>query len=189
MFAKLGHAVAHYPWWVIAVVVAAALIVPFAPALQVNSDQTSFLPDSYESVKADEVATAAFPHAPASSAMFVARREDRGELTRADQSKLTTIAGELGKARIPGVLEVVSGPEQVSPNGRVQLVQVAFSGDSRDERIQDAVGALRERAAPLFAGTGLVAGLTGDAAIVVDRADAFSSGELIVGVATVEEGT
>jgi hypothetical protein len=34
-----------------------------------------------------------------------------------------------------------------------------------------------------------VAGLTGDAVIVVDRADAFSSGELIVGVATVEEGT
>ena len=83
------------------------------------------------------------------------------------------------------MLAVVSGPEQVSPNGRVQLVQVAFSGDSRDERVQDAVGALRERAAPLFAGTGLVAGLTGDAAIVVDRADAYSSGELIVGVATV----
>lgn len=59
------------------------------------------------------------------------------------------------------MLEVVSGPEQVSPNGRVQLVQVAFSGDSRDERVQDAAGALRERAAPLFAGTGLVAGLTG----------------------------
>ena len=186
MFAKLGHAVAHHPWWVIAAwVVAAALIVPFAPALEVNSDQTSFLPDSYESVKADEVAAAAFPRAQGSSAIFVARREDRGELTRADQSKVATIAGELGDARIPGVLAVVSGPEQVSPNGRVQLVQVAFSGDSRDERVQDAVGALRERAAPLFAGTGLVAGLTGDAAIVVDRADAYSSGELIVGVATV----
>ena len=95
------------------------------------------------------------------------------------------IADELGDARIPGVLAVVSGPEHVSPNGRVHLVQVAFSGDSRDERVQDAVGALRERAEPLFAGTGLVAGLTGDAAIVVDRADAYSSGELIVGVATV----
>ena len=93
MFAKLGHAVAHHPWWVIAAwVVAAALIVPFAPALEVNSDQTSFLPDSYESVKADEVAAAAFPRAQASSAIFVARREDRGELTRADQSKVATIA-------------------------------------------------------------------------------------------------
>ena len=186
VFAKLGHAVAHHPWWVIgAWVVAAAVIVPFAPELEVNSDQTSFLPDSYESVKANEVAAAAFPRAQASSAIFVARREDHGELTRADQSKVATIAGELGEARIPGVLAVVSGPEQVSPNGEVQLVQVAFSADSRDERVQDAVGALRERAAPLFAGTGLVAGLTGDAAIAVDRADAFSSGELIVGVATV----
>lgn len=189
MFAKLGHAVAHHPWWVIAVGRRCSSDRAVCARAPGELGPTSFLPDSYESVKADEVATAAFPHAPASSAMFVARREDRGELTRADQSKLATIAGELGKARIPGGLEVVSGPEQVSPNGRVQLVQVAFSGDSRDERIQDAVGALRERAAPLFAGTGLVAGLTGDAVIVVDRADAFSSGELIVGVATVEEGT
>ena len=80
---------------------------------------------------------------------------------------------------------VVSGPEQVSPNGRVQLVQVAFSGDSQDERVQDAVGGAARAGGAAFAGTGLVAGLTGDAAIVVDRADAFSSGEQIVFVATI----
>jgi putative drug exporter of the RND superfamily len=127
MFAKLGHAVAHHPWWVIAVGRRCSSDRAVCARAPGELGPTSFLPDSYESVKADEVATAAFPHAPASSAMFVARREDRGELTRADQSKLATIAGELGKARIPGGLEVVSGPEQVSPNGRVQLVQVAFS--------------------------------------------------------------
>ena len=97
MFAKLGHAVAHHPWWVIAAwVVAAALIVPFAPALEVNSDQTSFLPDSYESVKADEVAAAAFPRAQASSAIFVARREDR---RRADPGRPGQGRDDRGRAR------------------------------------------------------------------------------------------
>lgn len=189
MFAKLGHAVAHHPWWIIAVgrrCSSDRAVCARAPG-ELGPDE---LPAGQ--LRVGEGGRGRHGRVPARPSVLgdvrgQARRSRR--TTRADQSKLATIAGELGKARIPGVLEVVSGPEQVSPNGRVQLVQVAFSGDSRDERIQDAVGALRERAAPLFAGTGLVAGLTGDAAIVVDRADASSSGELIVGVATVEEGT
>ena len=59
MFTELGRFVVHNPWKVIAAwVIAAVAVVAFAPTLAdvTNKDQASFLPDSYESVQAQELA-------------------------------------------------------------------------------------------------------------------------------------
>ena len=56
MFERLGRYVVAHPWRIIAAwVIAVAIIVPFAPSLASvsSSDQASFLPSSYESVRAE----------------------------------------------------------------------------------------------------------------------------------------
>jgi putative drug exporter of the RND superfamily len=63
MFARLGRVVVANPWRVIAAwLVAAAGLVVFAPNLDsiTNNDQTRFLPGSYESVQANEIASSAY---------------------------------------------------------------------------------------------------------------------------------
>jgi RND superfamily putative drug exporter len=85
MFARLASAVSGHPWRVIAVWVAAvALIVPLAPSLSSvsSSDQTSFLPSSYESAKAQKLADQVFPKTSGATALFVVERADGGRLTR-----------------------------------------------------------------------------------------------------------
>ncbi|MEV1019846.1 hypothetical protein [Streptomyces sp. NPDC050264] len=56
MFAALGRFVVRRPWWVIlSWVVVAAAVISFAPKLTSSSDEASFLPGSYESIKASDI--------------------------------------------------------------------------------------------------------------------------------------
>jgi RND superfamily putative drug exporter len=64
VFAALGRVVVRNPLKVIlAWVVVSVAVVAFSPRLTdiINADQTSFLPDSYESVQAQQLAEQAFP--------------------------------------------------------------------------------------------------------------------------------
>jgi putative drug exporter of the RND superfamily len=188
MFARLGNLVTGHPWRVIAVWVAAvAVIVPLAPSLSSvsSSDQASFLPSSYESAKAQKLADGAFPKTSGATALFVVKRADGGRLDTADEGKVTAFAQKLAAAGIPRVTSVQTSAAQRAPNGEAQLVQVAFKGTSQDAAVQDAIAPLREQASALLRGSGLEAGLTGDAAIAKDTSDSFGSAEVIVAVATV----
>src|SRR5262252_7159387 len=104
MFARLGRIVTAHPWRVIAVWVAAvAVIVPLAPSLSSvsSSDQTSFLPSSYESAKAQKLADEAFPKTSGATALFVVKRADGARLDTTDEGKVTALAQKLAAAGIP----------------------------------------------------------------------------------------
>ena len=149
MFARLGRLVAAHPWKVIAVwIVAFAVIVPFSPSLAdvTNEDQTSFLPSSDESSRAQALAEKHFPTASGATARFVLKREDGNALSAADRSEVREFAGGLEAAGIASVNSVETGPEQLAENERAQLVQVAFQGDAADEPVKDAVKELRDEA-------------------------------------------
>jgi putative drug exporter of the RND superfamily len=187
MFERLGRLVGAHPWRVITVwVVAVALIVPLSPSLAEvsNSDQASFLPDAAESAQAQALAERTFPAASGATALFVVEREDGGKLTTADHRRIDQLARDLEAARIQGVTTVLGGPEQVAPDGRIQLVQVAFQGTATDQPVKDAVAELREQAAGALEGSELQAGLTGEAAIQVDSAEAFGAAEQVTLLAT-----
>ena len=103
MFARLGRLVAAHPWKVIAVwIVAFAVIVPFSPSLAdvTNEDQTSFLPSSDESSRAQALAEKHFPTASGATARFVLKREDGNALSAADRSEVREFAGGLEAAGI-----------------------------------------------------------------------------------------
>lgn len=189
MFDRLSHFVVARRWWVIAAwVVAALVIVPFSPGLGdvTNSDESSFLPDSYESAQANELARTAFPEQAGASALLVFQRTDGAPLTPADRRTAGAVTRDIATAGIDGVEGAQTGrPGQVSPDGRLQLAQVRFAGSAGEAPVMDAAQTVREEAGTRLEGTGLEVGMTGDAAIKLDDRDAHSTAEKTVGIATI----
>src|SRR5262249_37225469 len=97
MFERLARLVVYNPWKVIAIwVLATIAIVGFAPKLGdvTARDQSNFLPSSYESVQALNLAKTAFGRGNDATATIVIKRADGAELTAGDQAKV----GELSAA-------------------------------------------------------------------------------------------
>lgn len=189
MFDRLAHfVVRHRRATILGWLVAAALIVPFAPRLGdvTNSDESSFLPDSYESAQAAELGRTAFPEQSGATALLVFARDDGGRLTATDRREIDAVVQDLDAADIDGVRGAQTGAkESVSPDGRLQLGQVGFDGTSGEERVMDAAEKVRDQSAAALAGTDLEVGLTGDAAIKLDDRDAHGTAEKTVGIATI----
>jgi RND superfamily putative drug exporter len=188
VFRALGRFVVRNPLKVIlAWVVVAVAVVAFSPRLTdiINADQTSFLPDSYESVQAQQLAEQAFPQASGSTVIGVVKRADGGPLTDADVQRTQRLARRLSAAGIDRVAAAQTAPQAVSPNRSVQLVTVALQGTPQDEAVVAALGQVRQRSAEALAGSGLRIGYTGDVALFADSEEAFTDAERIVGIATV----
>ena len=189
MFGALGRFVVRNPVNVLlAWLVVSVAVVAFSPRLTdiINADQTSFLPSSYESVQAQELASEAFPQASAATVIGVVKRADGGQLTEADIQRVQQLAGELGGAGIERVAAAQTAPQAVSPNRSVQLVTVALQGTPQDEAVVEAVRQVRERSTEALEGSGLRIGYTGDVALFADSEQAFAdAAERIVGIATI----
>ncbi len=187
MFGRLGRFVVNHPWWVIGAWIVVVGATVFAPSLAdvTNTDQGAFLPNSYESVKAQEVGASSFARRTNATAAIVVKRADNGTLTDADQAKVAEIAQRLQAAGLPKVTGVATGPQALSPNKQVQLVNVVIDGQPYDPKVAAAVPAIRDAAKPLVAGTGLTLKVTGDVALAYDNQSAFDTALVIIGAATV----
>jgi len=188
VFGALGRFVVRNPLKVIlAWVVVSVAVVAFSPRLTdiINADQTSFLPDSYESVQAQQLAEQAFPQASGSTVIGVVKRADGGPLTDADVGRVQQLAQRLSAAGIDRVAAAQTAPQAVSPNRSVQLVTVALQGTPQDDAVVAALGQVRQRSAEALEGSGLRIGYTGDVALFADSEEAFTDAERIVGIATV----
>ena len=169
MFARIARAVTARPWFVIVGwVVAAATIIIFAPRIShvTNSDQAAFLPDTAESVRAAELARRAFPDAHGATAVIVVKRVDGAAVTPADVETISRLVQRLagGSATVRGIQ--FDPQRSISANGAIGLVGVGFTAAAADESVRDAVGTLRRDTATALTGSGLTAGMTGEAAIV-----------------------
>jgi RND superfamily putative drug exporter len=189
LFAWLGRAVVRHPWRVIALwVIAAAAVIMTSPGLPTTTNESSFLPKNYESIRAMDLENQAFPqtgHVTSSAAIIVFSRADGGKLTAADSAKVESVTKTLDARHIPNIVSVTAGP--VSPNGLVQTSMVAMpnnavngSGDAGN----NAVKALRADIKPLVAGTDLAEGVTGQAAQSLDSQQSSNRADQIVLLAT-----
>jgi RND superfamily putative drug exporter len=188
VFGALGRLVVRHPLRVILTwVVISVAVVAFSPRLTdiINADQTSFLPNSYESVQAQELASKAFPQASAPTVIGVVKRADGGPLTEADTRRVQRLAAELSGAGIDRVAAAQTAPQAVSPNRSVQLVTVALQGTPQEEAVVAALGQVRERSQKALEGSDLRIGYTGDVALFADSEQAFADAERIVGIATI----
>ncbi len=188
MFTKLGRFVVHNPWKVIAAwVVAAVAVIAFAPTLAdvTTKDQAALLPDKYESVQAQKLAADAFGQTNDATASIVVKRNAGGELTAADQAKVTEVATKITAAKIDRVTAAITGPQAVSPNKQVQIISVGLKGAPDEQAVLDAVQKIRDVTGSTLTGADLEYGVTGDAALMLDNQDAFDNAFIVVGIATV----
>jgi RND superfamily putative drug exporter len=189
VFAGLGQLVTRHPWRVIgAWIIIAVAVIATAPALPTTTNEASFLPSSYESIKAQNLQDQAFPQAgkvDATAAIIVFARSDRGPLTPADKAKVASIAGTLNDKHIANILSVTAGP--ASPNGLVQTASVAMTNDvvnGSGTQAADAIKVLRADIKPLISGADLYVGVTGAAAQQLDSQQSGNKAEQVVLLAT-----
>ncbi|MBC2869597.1 MMPL family transporter [Streptomyces mexicanus] len=184
MFRRIGNAVVRHPvWTIVAWLIAAVAIVATAPSLPSNSDESSFLPKSYESIKAADLQQKAFPSAFTPSAIALYQRTDGGRLTAADQQDVARITTELGKKHIDQVQKVVPG--QPSKDGRYTLTLVQMDSKKAGQPEQaDAVKVLREDVKELAKGTHLDVKVGGSAAQALDQQDSSKRGQALIGFGT-----
>lgn len=186
MFARLGRGVVRHPWRVIGLwVVAAVAIISLAPKLSTVSNEASFLPDHYQSVQAQNLQKQAFPDAAVPAAIVVFERADGQPLGAADSARVDAIATSLAARHIPTLGVIAAGP--VSANGLVQTigVQMANAEGNLSTAQTDAIDTLRTDVAASVAGSGLKAGVTGDAAQTVDQSKAGDRANKVVALATI----
>ncbi len=188
-FGWLGRAVVRHPWRVIALwVIAAVAVIATSPGLPTTSSESSFLPSSYESIRAANLHDQAFPqagHVTSSAAIVVFARADHGRLTGADSARIAAIARSLGGRRIPGIAGITASAP--SPNRLVQTALVAMPNsvvNGSGTAAGDAVKVLRADIKPLMAGTGLTEGVTGSAAQQLDSQQSSTRADQIVLLAT-----
>jgi putative drug exporter of the RND superfamily len=189
MFERLGRFVVRRAWWVIVGwLVAAAAVIITSPSLGdiTSADQGSFLPRSYESVQALEIAEKAFPQQATTTATIVVKRSDGQPLTQADESRVGEFVQGLQAKNIPHTSGYLTGPQAVAPDKSVQVVNVGLDAPTPDDpALLDAVRDLRAETGSELAGSGLSAGVAGDVASFVDNEDTFNRAFSVVGIATI----
>ncbi|BCJ47283.1 putative membrane protein [Actinoplanes ianthinogenes] len=188
MFDRWGRFVVRRAWWVIGGwLIAAGLIIGLLPSLSeiTSGDQGSFLPDSYESVQAIDLAKKAFPEQATSTAVVVVKRTDGAALTADDQAKAGALAAAIGDTHIAGIGQPLTGPQAVAPNKLVQLISIPVTAAATDAEGQlNAVKQTRDVIKMQLAGTALSAGVAGQVAQIVDNNDTFTTAFTVVGTAT-----
>lgn len=191
MFAALGRLAARLPWVVVgAWVVLAIVVISTAPKLTATTDESSFLPSHYESIRAAQIQAKEFPRASQPGAILVFDRPDGRQLTAADKAKAQQVVQALD-ARIAGspMSRTFAGGALggVSKDGKVAIgiVGLAKGATGFDTAAIDDAKALRAAAKPLVAGSDLRLRMTGPAPQSLDSQDSTAKTLTIVGAATV----
>jgi putative drug exporter of the RND superfamily len=185
VFTGLGRLATRHPWLVIlGWIVVSVVIIATAPKLSATSDQSEFLPSKYESIRAAELQTDAFPQQSAVGAILVFDRQDGQPLTKADTAEVQRIVTDLQPKLDPVFAGIAAQPP--SPNKLVQIAAVGIAKDKNafDPDAIDAAKQLRLDAQALVEGTDLRLGITGAAAQALDSQEASKNAEAIVGIAT-----
>jgi RND superfamily putative drug exporter len=189
LFPALGRLVTRHPWMVIAAwIIAAVAVIATAPNLPTTSNEASFLPSRYESIRAQNLQDQAFPqagHVDATAAIIVFARSGGGRLTPADKAKVASVASTLNSRHIANILGVTAGP--ASRDGLIQTAAVAMNNsivNGSGNQAADAVKALRSDIRPLMSGSGLYEGVTGAAAQQLDSLQSGNRAQEIVLLAT-----
>jgi RND superfamily putative drug exporter len=188
MFASIGRVVIKHPWKVIAAwLVAAVIVLAFSPQLVdvTSNNNNDFLPSSYQSIKAQNVANKDFPEQSGATGSLVVSTAKNNVLSSANKTTISGLVTSLTNAHIPSVTAVQTSPELLAPNGKVQLINIAFKGQPGQTNVNTAVKTIRTDSTAFLKNTGLVSGLTGNAAISVDTTNAYNSAEQIIAIATI----
>jgi RND superfamily putative drug exporter len=185
VFSGLGRLATRHPWLVIlGWIVVSVLIIATAPKLSATSDQSEFLPSKYESIRAANLQTEAFPQQSAVGAILVFDREDGQPLTAADTADVQKIVTGLQPKLDPVFAGIAAQPPSQNKLVQIAVVGIAKDKNPYDPAATDAAKQLRVDGQALVQGTDLRLGITGAAAQALDSQEASANAEAIVGIAT-----
>jgi putative drug exporter of the RND superfamily len=192
MFAALGRFVTRFPWYVVgAWVLLAVVVVSLAPGLSSTQDESEFLPEHYESIRAAQVQEDEFPSQTDPGAILVFDRVDGSPLTAADSATVTEVVQALDATiKDEKVLsKFFAGAAAQDPSDN-KLVQIGVAGLARDATgfdtaATEAAKELRAVAKPLVADTDLRLQMTGAAPQQLDSQESGDKTLAIVGAATI----
>ncbi|WP_235735751.1 MMPL family transporter [Nocardioides alcanivorans] len=188
MFERIGRGVVHHPWLtIVAWFVVTAAVVLSAPQLSTTQDQADFLPSTYESAQAAEIAEEAFPEIREPAAILVFKHADGTAMSDSDVAAASGIVDQLDGHGYDDV-DRITLSEQVSADGTILIANLEPRADSDDviygETLMDSIKELRSDAAPLLEGTGLQLGVTGDTAMMLDDLEATGDIDQLIMMAT-----
>jgi RND superfamily putative drug exporter len=183
VFGGLGRFVARRPWWVIVTwIVFAVVVVAFKPTVTATTDQADFLPSKYESIKATDLLSSAFPQQQSSGATIVFDRTNSSNLTDADMATITKIATGLKPGSAFGTIE--KPVESPTKQAAIVNIDLAPGVDGQKQSDLNQVKGLRSQLTSAVQGTGLHEGVTGTLAQSYDESQSGQNAEKIVGLAT-----
>ncbi|HST38693.1 MAG TPA: MMPL family transporter [Conexibacter sp.] len=199
MLHRLGDWVAQHPWRVVLVWALVALPLTLVGGEKltgaITDDQAHFLPASSDSARATQLGRDAFGHVEGVTPVTgLVERADGGALTTADRDRVVRLTQTLPQWRpdwkpierdaelLLGLSDdqrstrvVAAAPGQLADGGRMQLLEVGFSGNATDPVVQDAFEQLRDRSVHELAGDGLQLGFTGGVATELDSTQATAT--------------
>ncbi len=185
MFSGLGRLATRHPWLVIlGWIVVSVVIIATAPKLSATSDQSEFLPSKYESIRAANLQTEAFPQQSGVGAILVFDRQDGQPLTKADSADVQQIVTGLEPKLDPVFAGIAAQPPSQNKLVQIAVVGIAKDKNPYDPAATDAAKQLRVDGQALVKGTDLRLGITGAAAQALDSQEASANAEAIVGIAT-----
>lgn len=190
MLDRLGAWIVQKRWWIIAAwVIAGGLVIGFAPDISkfTSVDQAGFLPDSYESSQARELAKKVFPTSSENTAVAVFTTDQSDDkLSQAQQQAImATVMALNSTEKIEGVKGALSSPQMLAKDQQVQLAQISLAGQVTDDKTKSAIKDLRSYLDNMLGSKGITSSVTGQAAILADTESSLTNAERITGIATI----
>lgn len=154
-----GDFVAKRRWWILAFwLIAAVLIVSLSPSLSSveSNDQSSFIPKSYESIKAIDIANKVSPHSQDATDLIVFKNKNGQPLSQTDTAVIDEIGATLfnigdrggsmnGSRASHTKIAISTANAQVSPDHKVAILNVKYVGNPDDTSTINAVKTLRSQ--------------------------------------------
>jgi len=184
---KFGEFIVRNRWRVLIIwIIAAVLIIGLAPKLSSieSNDQSSFLPSSYESIKALNVAKNISPYSKNPTDVIVFKNNSGTALSSRDIKKIDETIVALNSQKLSHIVAIVTTPNQLAPNHQVLLAQVIYSGSQEDTATINAVKTLRNGLDKQLAGSNVKASTTGTESTSYDTQDATTKALKIVSIGT-----
>ncbi len=166
---------------------AAVLIVSLSPSLSSveSNDQSSFLPKGYESVEAIKIAQKFSPSSQDATDIIVLKNTDSTPLTTTQIETITNKLHDLNTQHLSHVLAFTIDPSQISPNHKVLLAQVTYTGQAQNTDTINAVKTVRDKLNSELQGTNISANVTGGEAISYDTSGQSTRALKIVSIGTI----
>jgi RND superfamily putative drug exporter len=187
MMERFSKFIVKNRWWVIAIwLLAAVLIVSLSPTLSSveSNNQSSFLPKGYESVEAIKIAQKLSPNSQDATDIIVLKNIDSTPLTTTQIKSITTKLNDLNTQHLDHVLAFTVNPHQISPNHKVLLAEVTYSGQAQNTDTINAVKTVREKLNSALKGTNISANVTGGESISYDTSGQSTRALKIVSIGT-----